>query len=215
MVAEVVERYLRRDGYDVSVIHDGERALAEFERVAPDLVVLDIMLPGLDGIEVCRRLRGTGDTPVIMLTARGEEIDKLLGLGVGADDYVTKPFSPRELAARVGVVLRRVARAASAESDALRFGDLRIDAPSRTVANQTGDVTLTAKEFDLLLHLATHPNQVFTRDQLMTSIWDYEFPGETSTVTVHIRRLRSKIEADPSRPRHLKTVWGVGYKFEP
>ena len=215
MVAEVVERYLRRDGYDVSVIHDGERALAEFERLAPDLVVLDIMLPGLDGIEVCRRLRGTGDTPVIMLTARGEEIDKLLGLGVGADDYVTKPFSPRELAARVGVVLRRVARAPSAESDALRFGDLRIDAPSRTVANQTGDVTLTAKEFDLLLHLATHPNQVFTRDQLMTSIWDYEFPGETSTVTVHIRRLRSKIEADPSRPRHLKTVWGVGYKFEP
>ena len=214
MVAEVVERYLRRDGYDVSVIHDGERALAEFERVAPDLVVLDIMLPGLDGIEVCRRLRGTGDTPVIMLTARGEEIDKLLGLGVGADDYVTKPFSPRELAARVGVVLRRVARAPSAESDALRFGDLRIDAPSRTVANQTGDVTLTAKEFDLLLHLATHPNQVFTREQLMTSIWDYEFPGETSTVTVHIRRLRSKIEADPSRPRHLKTVWGVGYKFE-
>ena len=215
MVAEVVERYLRRDGYDVSVIHDGERALAEFERLAPDLVVLDIMLPGLDGIEVCRRLRGTGDTPVIMLTARGEEIDKLLGLGVGADDYVTKPFSPRELAARVGVVLRRVARAPSAESDALRFGDLRIDAPSRTVANQTGDVTLTAKEFDLLLHLATHPNQVFTREQLMTSIWDYEFPGETSTVTVHIRRLRSKIEADPSRPRHLKTVWGVGYKFEP
>ena len=215
MVAEVVERYLRRDGYDVSVIHDGERALAEFERVAPDLVVLDIMLPGLDGIEVCRRLRGTGDTPVIMLTARGEEIDKLLGLGVGADDYVTKPFSPRELAARVGVVLRRVARVPSAEIDALRFGDLRIDAPSRTVANQTGDVTLTAKEFDLLLHLATHPNQVFTRDQLMTSIWDYEFPGETSTVTVHIRRLRSKIEADPSRPRHLKTVWGVGYKFEP
>ena len=215
MVAEVVERYLRRDGYDVSVIHDGERALAEFERVAPDLVVLDIMLPGVDGIEVCRRLRGTGDTPVIMLTARGEEIDKLLGLGVGADDYVTKPFSPRELAARVGVVLRRVARVPSAEIDALRFGDLRIDAPSRTVANQTGDVTLTAKEFDLLLHLATHPNQVFTRDQLMTSIWDYEFPGETSTVTVHIRRLRSKIEADPSRPRHLKTVWGVGYKFEP
>src|SRR5438477_1603859 len=138
MVAEVVERYLRRDGYDVSVIHDGERALAEFERLAPDLVVLDIMLPGLDGIEVCRRLRGTGDTPVIMLTARGEEIDKLLGLGVGADDYVTKPFSPRELAARVGVVLRRVARAPSAGSDALRFGDLRIDAPSRTVASGTG-----------------------------------------------------------------------------
>ena len=215
MVAEVVERYLLRDGYDVSVIHDGERALVEFERLTPDLVVLDIMLPGLDGMEVCRRMRASGDTPVIMLTARSEEIDKLLGLGVGADDYVTKPFSPRELAARVGVVLRRAARAPAAESDALRFGDLSIDARSRTVANQSGDVTLTAKEFDVLFHLATHPNHVFTRDQLMTSIWDYEFPGETSTVTVHIRRLRSKIEADPSRPRHLKTVWGVGYKFEP
>ena len=215
MVAEVVERYLRRDGYDVTVIHDGERALVEFERLTPDLVVLDIMLPGLDGMEVCRRMRASGDTPVIMLTARSEEIDKLLGLGVGADDYVTKPFSPRELAARVGVVLRRAARAPSADSDALRFGELSIDARSRTVANQSGDVTLTAKEFDLLFHLATHQNQVFTRDQLMTSIWDYEFPGETSTVTVHIRRLRSKIEADPSRPRHLKTVWGVGYKFEP
>jgi len=215
MVAEVVERYLRRDGYDVTVIHDGERALVEFERLTPDLVVLDIMLPGLDGMEVCRRMRASGDTPVIMLTARSEEIDKLLGLGVGADDYVTKPFSPRELAARVGVVLRRAARAPSADSDALRFGELSIDARSRTVANQSGDVILTAKEFDLLFHLATHANQVFTRDQLMTSIWDYEFPGETSTVTVHIRRLRSKIEADPSRPRHLKTVWGVGYKFEP
>jgi DNA-binding response OmpR family regulator len=215
MVAEVVERYLRRDGYDVSVFHDGERALAECERLTPDLVVLDIMLPGLDGMEVCRRMRASGDTPVIMLTARSEEIDKLLGLGVGADDYVTKPFSPRELAARVGVVLRRAARASSVESDALRFGDLSIDARSRTVTNQSGDVTLTAKEFDLLFHLATHANQVFTRDQLMTSIWDYEYPGETSTVTVHIRRLRSKIEPDPSRPRHLKTVWGVGYKFEP
>src|SRR5205085_1132462 len=153
MVAEVVERYLRRDGYDVSVIHDGERALAEFERLSPDLVVLDIMLPGLDGMEVCRRMRASGDTPVIMLTARSEEIDKLLGLGVGADDYVTKPFSPRELAARVGVVLRRAARAPAAESDTLRFGDLSIDARSRTVANQSGDVTLTAKEFDLLFHL--------------------------------------------------------------
>jgi DNA-binding response OmpR family regulator len=215
MVAEVVERYLRRDGYDVHVVHDGAVALAEFAQVNPDLVVLDVMLPGLDGIEVCRRIRSGSETPIIMLTARGEEIDKLLGLGVGADDYVTKPFSPRELAARVRTVLRRAGRATAADRGILRFGDLRIDGRSRTVESAHREVQVTAREFDLLLHLAKHPSQVFTRDQLMNSVWDYEFAGESSTVTVHIRRLRAKIESDPSRPRHLKTVWGVGYKFEP
>jgi DNA-binding response OmpR family regulator len=215
MVAEVVERYLRRDGYDVAVIHDGALALREFARTPPDLVVLDLMLPGVDGLEVCRQLRARGETPVIMLTARGEEVDKLVGLGVGADDYVTKPFSPRELAARVQAVMRRAARSAHATGDALRFGDLNINAASRTVDNALGDVPLTAREFDLLLHLASHPNQVFTRDQLMSSVWDYDYAAESSTVTVHMRRLRAKVELDPSRPRHLKTVWGVGYKFEP
>lgn len=216
MVAEVVERYLRRDGYEVSVVHDGDAGLTEYDRFRPDLVVLDLMLPGVDGIEVCRRLRTRGDTPVIMLTARSEEIDKLLGLGVGADDYLTKPFSPRELAARVRTVLRRAGRQGiSEDGDALRFGDLRINGRNRSVEDQRGALALTAREFDLLFHLASHPSQVFTRDQLMSSVWDYAYTGDSTTVTVHVRRLRSKVEIDPARPRHLKTVWGVGYKFEP
>ncbi len=216
MVAEVVERYLRRDGYDVRTVHDGAAALGEVDQYRPDLVVLDLMLPGVDGIEVCRRLRTRGDTPVIMLTARSEEIDKLLGLGIGADDYVTKPFSPREVAARVKAVLRRARQpAVSDDGDSVRFGDLRLNGRSRSVEDERGPIPLTAREFDLLFHLASHPNQVFTRDQLMTSVWDYAFAGDSTTVTVHVRRLRAKIEADPARPRHLKTVWGVGYKFEP
>ena len=215
MVAEVVERYLRRDGYDVRVVHDGRAALDVFDRFQPDLVVLDLMLPGVDGMEVCRRVRAQGQTPVIMLTARGEEIDKLLGLELGADDYVTKPFSPRELAARVKAVLRRAGGGAQVDGDALRFGELRINGRTRAVEDRRGAVTLTAREFDLLFYLASHASQVFTRDQLMDAVWDYEFVGDASTVTVHMRRLRAKVEADPSRPRHLKTVWGVGYKFEP
>ena len=215
MVAEVVERYLRRDGHVVRVVHDGEAALDAFERFQPDLIVLDVMLPGVDGLEVCRRVRARAETPIIMLTARGEEIDKLLGLELGADDYLTKPFSPRELAARVKAVLRRSGRRAEAEGEVLRFGDLRINALARTVEDRRGPVRLTAREFDLLYHLARHPGRVFTRDELMNTVWDYEFPGDAGTVTVHIRRLREKLEADPSRPRHLKTVWGVGYKFEP
>jgi DNA-binding response OmpR family regulator len=215
MVAEVVERYLRRDGYAVLVAHDGRAALDDYERFQPDLIVLDLMLPGVDGMEVCRQVRAQGQTPVIMLTARGEEIDKLVGLELGADDYVTKPFSPRELAARVKAVLRRSGRSAQVDGEALRFGDLRINGRTRSVQDRRGPVNLTAREFDLLFHLAKHPGQVFTRDQLMDAVWDYEFAGDASTVTVHMRRVRAKVEADPSRPKHLKTVWGVGYKFEP
>ncbi len=215
MVAEVVERYLRRDGYSVSVVHDGGAALDAFDHVQPDLVVLDLMLPGIDGLEVCRQMRERSQTPIIMLTARGEETDKLVGLGIGADDYVTKPFSPRELAARVKAVLRRSSQRVPVDGDWLRFDDLRINRRTRTVEDRRGPIQLTAREFDLLYFLASHPGQVFDRDQLMDAVWDYEFPGDTSTVTVQIRRLRSKVEVDPSRPRHLKTVWGVGYKFEP
>ena len=215
MVAEVVERYLRRDGYEVQTVATGPAALDEFSRFRPDLVVLDLMLPGLDGREVCRRIRARSQTPVIMLTARGEEIDKLVGLELGADDYVTKPFSPRELAARVKAVLRRTARALDNETETLQFDRLRVDATTRTVEDARGPVQLTAREFDLLYYLTSHPSHVFTRSQLMDAVWDYEFAGDASTVTVHMRRLRAKIEADPSRPRHLKTVWGVGYKFEP
>lgn len=215
MVAEVVERYLRRDGHAVRVVADGQAALAAFERWQPDLIVLDLMLPGIDGLEVCRRVRAQAATPVIMLTARGEEMDKLLGLGMGADDYLTKPFSPRELAARVTAVLRRVGSASNLDRALLRFGDLRINGPARTAADRRGGIDLTAREFDLLLFLARNARQVFTREQLLDAVWDYTFAGDTSTVTVHMRRLRAKVEVDPSRPQHLKTVWGVGYKFEP
>jgi DNA-binding response OmpR family regulator len=215
MVAEVVERYLRRDGYEVRVAHDGHAALDDYDRFQPDLIVLDLMLPGVDGMEVCRRVRAQGQTPVIMLTARGEEVDKLVGLELGADDYLTKPFSPRELAARVKAVLRRAGSSTQIDGSALRFGELRISGRTRQVEDGRGPIRLTAREFDLLFHLARHPGQVFTRDQLMDAVWDYEFAGDASTVTVHMRRLRAKVEVDPSRPRHLKTVWGVGYKFEP
>ena len=214
MVAEVVERYLRRDGYEVEIVHDGKAALEEFQTFAPDLVVLDLMLPKIDGREVCRRIRERAETPVIMLTARGEEIDKLVGLELGADDYVTKPFSPRELVARVRAVLRRSGKQ-DHDVDVLRFDDLEMSGSSRTVENKAGPVQLTAREFDLLYFLASNPGHVFSRPQLMDAVWDYEFVGDASTVTVHMRRLRSKVEPDPSRPRHLKTVWGVGYKFEP
>ncbi len=215
MVAEVVERYLRRDGHSVRVVHDGNAAMEAFEREQPDLIVLDLMLPGMDGMEVCRRVRAHSQTPIIMLTARGEETDKLVGLGIGADDYVTKPFSPRELAARVKAVLRRTSQPGQTDRDTLRFDDLRIRDRTRTVEDRRGSIQLTAREFDLLFYLASYPGQVFSREQLMDAVWDYEFPGDASTVTVHMRRLRSKVEVDPSRPRHLKTVWGVGYKFEP
>jgi two-component system, OmpR family, response regulator ResD len=213
-VADIVDRYLRRDGYEVSLASDGLRALEEYDRFQPDLVVLDLMLPGLDGMEVCRRIRSRASTPIIMLTARGDEVDKLVGLEIGADDYMTKPFSPRELAARAKAVLRR-ATMPYTDGDSLRFESLRINGRTRVVEDDRGQMTLTAREFDLLFFLARHPGQVFSRDQLLDNVWDFEFPGDDGTVTVHIRRLRSKVESDPSRPRHLKTVWGVGYKFEP
>ncbi|MEZ4552820.1 MAG: response regulator transcription factor [Dehalococcoidia bacterium] len=218
MVADVVERYLRRDGYEVEVAHDGNAGLAAYRRAAPDLVVLDVMLPGIDGLEVCQRIREDGATPVILLTARDGEADKINGLGLGADDYVTKPFSPRELVARVEAVLRRAAApvrtgGAGARGN-LRFGDLEVDPVKRTVLLRGEPVALTAREFDLLAYLAEHPGRVFSREQLMDAIWDEDFEGDAGTVTVHVRRLRTKIEHDPSRPAFLRTVWGVGYKFE-
>ncbi|MEO8458129.1 MAG: response regulator transcription factor [Chloroflexota bacterium] len=215
MVAEVVQRYLLRDGYSVDVASDGVSALAAYDRFQPDLLVLDVMLPGMDGLEVCRRIRARADTPIIMLTARAEEVDKLVGLEIGDDDYITKPFSPRELAARVKAVLRRVSQTRGDEGDTLRFADLRMSQITRSVSDARGEIQLTAREFDLLFFLASHPGQVFSREKLVEAVWDFAFPGDESTVTVHIRRIRSKLELDPSRPRYLKTVWGVGYKFEP
>jgi DNA-binding response OmpR family regulator len=215
MVAEVVERYLRRDGFDVKGVGDGVEAMKAFQTWLPDLVVLDIMLPGIDGMEVCRRIRAASDVPIIILTARGEEPDRLLGLGLGADDYIVKPFSPRELAARVRTVLRRGAGVGATAGEMLRFGDLSINGLSRQVVRADSDVELTAKEFDLLFYLAQHPRQVFSREQLMDAVWDYAFAGDASTVTVHVRRLRAKLEPNPKRPRYVKTVRGVGYKFDP
>jgi DNA-binding response OmpR family regulator len=214
-VAEVVGKYLRREGYDATIVHDGQSALDALASDGADLVVLDLMLPEVDGLEVCRRMRAAGDaTPIIMLTAKDMETDVVLGLGVGADDYVAKPFSPAELVARVQAVLRRSPSGDQSEGDTISAGDLRISASERSVVRGETPVELTAKEFDLLFHMASHPGHVFTRDVLLDQVWDYNWIGDTSTVTVHIRRLRTKVEADPERPRHIKTVWGVGYKFD-
>jgi DNA-binding response OmpR family regulator len=216
MVTEVIERYLIRDGFDVSTTGDGDDAVSLTQTWAPDLIVLDLMLPGIDGFEVCRAIRRDSKVPIIMLTARGEETDRIVGLEIGADDYMVKPFSPRELVARVKAVLRRAASAGEPHhsSDVLRFAGLILNPRTRTVEINSRPALLTAKEFDLLYFLASHPNQVFTREQLMDDVWDYTFAGDSSTVTVHVRRLREKIEPDPMRPRYVKTVWGVGYKFE-
>jgi DNA-binding response OmpR family regulator len=213
-IREVVGLYLRRDGHDVTSASDGEEALHLFRRDAPDLVVLDLMLPKLSGLEVCRRMQTERRVPLIMLTARGEEEERIAGLSLGADDYLVKPFSPRELAARVAAVLRRVEEfSADVDQKVLSFDGLRIDPNTREALVQGEPATLTAREFDLLHHLASSPGRVYTRDQLMEIVWGYSFSADTSTVTVHVRRLREKVEPDPARPRYLQTVWGVGYKF--
>ncbi len=212
-IREVVGLYLRRDGHTVVSAADGEEALKLYRQAQPDLVVLDLMLPKVSGIEVCRRIQAERRVPLIMLTARGEEEDRIVGLGLGADDYVTKPFSPRELAARVEAVLRRTGEAAPEDGRVLVFDELRIDEGTREVSVRGEPVTLTSREFDLLCHLASHPSQVFTRDQLIEAVWGHVFSADTSTVTVHVRRLREKLEDDPAHPRYLQTVWSVGYKF--
>jgi len=214
IVRDVVVRYLQRDGFETLVAGDGDTARALIEETPPQLVVLDVMLPGIDGLALCRWIRARGDLPVIMLTARGEEADRIVGLELGADDYVTKPFSPRELAVRVQTVLRRARPPASA-AEPLSFDGLSIDPGTREVVRKGELLRLTAKEFDLLFFLASNPRQVFSRDQLMGRVWGYESAVDTGTVTVHVRRLRSKIERDPSAPEHLETVWGVGYRFVP
>ncbi len=214
IVRDVVVRYLERDGYDTLQADDGESARAIIERDKPELVVLDVMLPGADGLSLCRWIRARGELPVIMLTARGEEADRVVGLELGADDYVTKPFSPRELVARVRSVLRR-ATPTTTTRERLSFDGLVIDGATREVLLDGAQLHLTAKEFDLLFFLASHPGHVFSRDQLMSQIWGYEAAIDTGTLTVHVRRLRTKIEVDQSVPRRLETVWGVGYRFVP
>jgi DNA-binding response OmpR family regulator len=220
-IADVVARYLERAGYETRVARDGAAALALAAARRPDLVVLDLMLPGVDGLEVMRRLRhqaerdGRARPAIILLTARGEESDRVIGLRLGADDYVVKPFSPRELVARVDAVLRRVEPVVPEPAEPIAAGELVIDAAARRVLRAGEEVALTQREFDLLLYLARHPGQVFSREQLMDAVWQYSLYSDTSTVTVHVRRLRAKIEPTPDEPRHLQTVWGVGYRFQP
>ncbi|WP_405984241.1 response regulator transcription factor [Streptomyces sp. NBC_00872] len=219
-VAEVVSGYLERAGFAVEHAADGWAALDSVARRRPDLVVLDLMLPGPDGLEVCRRLRATGPVPVVMLTARGDEEDRIAGLELGADDYVTKPFSPRELVLRVESVLRRSrgpgrgpdAQAATGSGAALRGAGLTLDPATHRASKDGRELALTLREFDLLAHFLRHPDRAHGREDLMRDVWGWDF-GDLSTVTVHVRRLRAKIEDDPGRPRLIQTVWGVGYRF--
>ncbi|MDX6419979.1 MAG: hypothetical protein QOG28_4599 [Trebonia sp.] len=222
-VADVVGRYLVRDGHTVECVHDGHEALRRIAEQPPDLVVLDLMLPGIDGLEVCRRLRERWPIPVVMLTALGDETDRLAGFEIGADDYVTKPFSPRELAMRVRSVLRRSRSAApadmsdgpgQAEQGILTDRDVTVDLAAHEVRIGGKLVQLTSREYDLLVFLLRNPRQAFTREQLLSEVWGWTF-GDTSTVTVHVRRLREKLETDPTLPRRIVTVWGVGYRYEP
>jgi DNA-binding response OmpR family regulator len=214
IVRDVIVRYLRRDGFATLEAADGDRARELIEAGGAELVVLDLMLPGMDGLELCRWIRSRSDLPVIMLTARGEEADRIVGLELGADDYVTKPFSPRELAARVRTVLRR-AGATTERAERLEFGNVVVDGSSREVTRAGEPVALTAREFDLLWFLASNPRRVFSRSHLMARVWGHLPALDTGTVTVHVRRLREKLEPDPAHPTHLQTVWGVGYRLDP
>ena len=217
-ISDVVSRYLRRAGYETQTAASGPEAVSVAESMRPQLVVLDLMLPGFDGLEVMRRLRADEDggrVAIILLTAKGEESDRIIGLRQGADDYVVKPFSPAELVARVDAVLRRLDVTEPDTEEPLEFDGLRVEPASRRVFVGGEEVALTHREFDLLLFLARNPGRAFSRNQLMDAVWQYAFYNDTSTVTVHIRRLRAKIEPDPSEPRFIQTVWGVGYRFSP
>ncbi len=221
-IREVVTLYLKRAGYRVVEVSEGGAALQAIETQGPNLIVLDLMLPKVDGLEIVRSVRAQGNTPIIILTARGEETDRVLGLEMGADDYVVKPFSPRELVSRVKAVLRRTQASPEGETGPdvgaerpLDYGDLRIDPVTHLVTVEDEERELTAKEFDLLWTLASHPRQVFNRDQLLDLVWGVTEYIDPSSVTVHIHRLREKVEPDPADPRHIQTVWGVGYRFEP
>jgi len=212
-VREVVVSYLRAGGHRVREAADGETAMAEVAEARPDILVLDLMLPGIDGLEVCRRLRRQGNVPIVMLTALGDESDRVVGLELGADDYVTKPFSPRELVLRVDSVLRRSGELAQKDDVVLYDGDLVLDSDQHLVTRAGARLSLTSREFDLLRFFLSNPGVAFTREELLDRVWGWSF-GDQSTVTVHVRRLREKIEVDPTRPTRLATVWGVGYRWE-
>jgi len=213
-IRDVLRRYLEREGFEVVDAPDGRSALAAAESGLPDLAVLDLMLPGMDGLTLAERLRDLGPLPIVMLTAKGETADRIQGLELGADDYIVKPFSPREVVLRVKAVLRRLEPGLGDAGESIEIQGLSLDPASRSVEVEGAPVNLTAKEFDLLHFLMRHHHQVFSRDQLLDQVWGYDFFGDASTVTVHVRRLREKVEVDPSSPCRLVTVWGVGYKFD-
>lgn len=218
-IRELCRLYLEQEGFAVEEAGDGNEAWEKAKRLQPALVVLDLMMPGRSGFDVCKDLQ-TLDIPVVMLTARGEEVDKILGLELGADDYLTKPFSPRELIARIRAVLRRVEKQGAGEParpeppERLSFRDFALDLAGRVLLVKGKPVDCPPKEFDLLVTLAQNPNRAFTREQLLERVWDYSFFGDYRTVDVHVQRIRKKIEPDPEKPQYIKTVWGIGYKFE-
>jgi len=216
-ITDVCRRYLERDGYLVSTAKDGLEALELWRSQKPNLIVLDLMMPHKNGWEVCNEIRQTEDIPIVMLTARGEEQDRLMGLTLGADDYLTKPFSPRELVLRVQAILRRMryvqVKPVAASGRLIKYEGLTIDTAKRIVEIGGQAIELTVTEFEMLSLLASHPDQVFSRNQILSKVWDFSYEGDTTTVTVHIRRLREKIEQIPSNPKYIKTVWGIGYKF--
>ncbi len=213
-ILKILEASLRKEGYSVAKATDGEEALRLVETEYPDLIVLDLMLPKLDGFEVCRRIRSKLSTPILILSAKTEELDKIMGFTLGVDDYLTKPFSPAELVFRVKAILRRtMEHNPTGTGESVSLGSLEVDHKTRMVKIRGTPLELTAKEFDLLWLLVSHPNQVFTRDQLLNQVWDTDYFGDTNTVTVLVKRLREKIEEDPANPHYIKTVWGVGYKL--
>lgn len=212
-ICELLRLYLVKEGYDVTLAYDGNAALAEFERLHPDMILLDVMMPGMDGWEVCRKIRAKGKTPIIMLTAKGETYDKVLGLELGADDYIVKPFDAKEVTARIKAVLRRSTDQTSESKDVFDFDNLHLDMNRYELKVKGKVVEAPPKELELLACLAGHPNRVYTRDQLLDEVWGFEYYGDSRTIDVHVKRLREKL-ADASDQWNLKTVWGVGYKFE-
>lgn len=213
-ISSILEEYAKKEGHTPHVAFDGQEALELFHRVHPDVVLLDVMMPRMDGFEVCREIRKTSDTPVIMVTARGEDFERIMGLDIGADDYIVKPFSPGEVMARIRAVLRRIAREDAKKGQVFSYGNLTVDLDEYTVTVNGEKVLLTKKETEILWTLATNQNKVFSRDNLLNSLWGYEYFGDTRTVDSHIKRLRAKLDEFPHDSWEIKTIWGVGYKFE-
>ena len=216
-IAELIALYLTKECFETKIVNDGEEALREFASFRPDLIILDLMLPGVDGFEICREVRSHKNTPIIMVSAKKDDIDKIRGLGLGADDYMTKPFSPSELVARVKAHLSRYERLIGSnveENDVIEIRGLKIDTTARRVWVNGEERSFTTKEFDLLTFLAGHPNHVYTKEELFREIWDMESVGDIATVTVHIKKIREKIEYDTSHPQYIETIWGVGYRFK-